>query len=575
MNIFDFKVGIKMKKANKRKLGDLLVQADMITKDQLKEGLQEQVKTGKKLGEILVEKGWVTEQNIIEVLEFQLGIPQVDLSKYVIDSKAAGMINENLAKRHMLIPIKIENNRLVVAMSDPLNVFALDDVRITTKMEVIPVIASLSDVKSAIDRMYGASKVASIAAEFQKQMQEKMKKQATYDSDSQSEEEVLNSPAVQLVNNIIEQAIRRNASDIHIEPFETYVRVRLRIDGQLQELLRTDLTTLNAMVTRIKILGKMNIAEKRLPQDGRIGVTLENNQLDLRVNVLPTIYGEKVVIRLIYRTGMQLTKEQLGFYTEDLDKFTRLLKNPHGIILVTGPTGSGKSTTLATALRELNRPNVNIITVEDPVENMIDGVNQVHVNVKAGLTFANALRAILRQDPDIVMIGEMRDSETCSIAVRAAITGHLVLSTLHTNDAPSSITRLIDMGVEPFMVATAVQGIIAQRLVRKICSNCSMPVSLTEEEAELLKVPMDTVVYKGKGCQVCSNTGYKGRMAVHEVMTLNAGIREMIAKGANANEIKEAAIQNGMNTLWINTRRNVLEGKTTVEELLRVAYGQE
>ena len=575
MNIFDFKVGIKMKKAEKKKLGDLLVQADMITKDQLKEALQEQVKTGKKLGEILVEKGWVTEQNIIEVLEFQLGIPQVDLSKYVIDSKAAGMINENLAKRHMLIPIKIENNRLVVAMSDPLNVFALDDVRITTKMEVIPVIASLSDVKSAIDRMYGASKVASIAAEFQKQMQEKMKKQATYDSDSQSEEEVLNSPAVQLVNNIIEQAIRRNASDIHIEPFETYVRVRLRIDGQLQELLRTDLTTLNAMVTRIKILGKMNIAEKRLPQDGRIGVTLENNQLDLRVNVLPTIYGEKVVIRLIYRTGMQLTKEQLGFYTEDLDKFIRLLKNPHGIILVTGPTGSGKSTTLAAALRELNRPNVNIITVEDPVENMIDGINQVHVNVKAGLTFANALRAILRQDPDIVMIGEMRDSETCSIAVRAAITGHLVLSTLHTNDAPSSITRMIDMGIEPFMVATAVQGIIAQRLVRKICSNCSTPVSLTEEEAEILKVPIETVVYKGKGCQVCNNTGYKGRMAVHEVMTLNAGIREMIAKGANANEIKEAAIQNGMNTLWINTRRNVLEGKTTVEELLRVAYGQE
>ncbi|NLM12794.1 MAG: Flp pilus assembly complex ATPase component TadA [Epulopiscium sp.] len=564
-----------MKKAEKKKLGDLLVQADMITKDQLKEALQEQVKTGKKLGEILVEKGWVTEQNIIEVLEFQLGIPQVDLSKYVIDSKAAGMINENLAKRHMLIPIKIENNRLVVAMSDPLNVFALDDVRITTKMEVIPVIASLSDVKSAIDRMYGASKVASIAAEFQKQMQEKMKKQATYDSDSQSEEEVLNSPAVQLVNNIIEQAIRRNASDIHIEPFETYVRVRLRIDGQLQELLRTDLTTLNAMVTRIKILGKMNIAEKRLPQDGRIGVTLENNQLDLRVNVLPTIYGEKVVIRLIYRTGMQLTKEQLGFYTEDLDKFIRLLKNPHGIILVTGPTGSGKSTTLAAALRELNRPNVNIITVEDPVENMIDGINQVHVNVKAGLTFANALRAILRQDPDIVMIGEMRDSETCSIAVRAAITGHLVLSTLHTNDAPSSITRMIDMGIEPFMVATAVQGIIAQRLVRKICSNCSTPVSLTEEEAEILKVPIETVVYKGKGCQVCNNTGYKGRMAVHEVMTLNAGIREMIAKGANANEIKEAAIQNGMNTLWINTRRNVLEGKTTVEELLRVAYGQE
>ena len=289
------------------------------------------------------------------------------------------MINENLAKRHMLIPIKIENEQLIVAMSDPLNVFALDDVRITAKMEVMPVIASLADVKSAIDKCMD-NKSSQYSSRIQKQMHEKIKKQATYDNDSQSEEEVLNSPAVQLVNNIIEQAIRRNASDIHIEPFETYVRVRLRIDGQLQELLKTDLTTLNAMVTRIKILGKMNIAEKRIPQDGRIGVTLDNNQLDLRVNVLPTIYGEKVVIRLIYRTGMQLRKEQLGFYPEDLDKFTSLLKNPHGIILVTGPTGSGKSTTLAAALRELNRPNVNIITVEDPVENMIDGINQVHVS---------------------------------------------------------------------------------------------------------------------------------------------------------------------------------------------------
>lgn len=564
-----------MKKIEKKKLGDLLVQADMITMDQLKEALKEQVKTGKKLGEILIEKEWVTEQNIVEVLEFQLGIPHVDLSKYVIDPKASAMINENLAKRHMLIPIKIENEQLIVAMSDPLNVFALDDVRITAKMEVMPVIASLADVKSAIDRMYGATKVASIAAEFQKQMHEKIKKQATYDDDSQSEEDVLNSPAVKLVNNIIEQAIRRNASDIHIEPFENYVRVRLRIDGQLQELLRTDLTTLNAMVTRIKILGKMNIAEKRIPQDGRIGVTFENNQLDLRVNVLPTIYGEKVVIRLIYRTGMQLRKEQLGFSSDDLEKFTGLLKNPHGIILVTGPTGSGKSTTLATALRELNQPNINIITVEDPVENMIDGVNQVHVNVKAGLTFASALRAILRQDPDIVMIGEMRDNETCSIAVRAAITGHLVLSTLHTNDAASSVTRLIDMGVEPFMVATAVQGIIAQRLVRKICPNCKMPVSLSEEEAEILNLHKETVVFKGKGCQNCSNTGYKGRMAIHEILVLNAKLRDLVAKGANADELKEAAIKFGMNTLYNNAKNSVLEGKTTVEELLRVAYSQD
>jgi len=563
-----------MKKTDKRKLGDLLVQADMLTVKQLKKALAEQERTGEKLGEILVKKGWVTEQNIVEVLEFQLGIPHVDLSKYAIDPKAASMISESLAKRYMLIPIQIENDRLVVAMSDPLNVYAIDDVKLATKMEVMPVIASLADVKQAIDRMYGVSKTVSIAEEFRRQMQEKPQKKNDLDEEM-DEADVLNSPAVKLVNSFIEQAIRRNASDIHIEPFENYVRVRLRIDGQLHEILKTDISALNAIVTRIKILGKMNIAEKRIPQDGRIGVTLDNNQLDLRVNTLPTIYGEKVVIRLLYRTGMQLRKEELGFCESDLKKFESLLMKPHGIILLTGPTGSGKSTTLATALRELNKPNVNIITVEDPVENMIEGINQVNVNAKAGLTFASALRAILRQDPDIVMIGEMRDTETASIAVRASITGHLVLSTLHTNDAPSSITRLIDMGIEPYLVATAVEGIIAQRLVRRICKNCKTAVHPTSDEAEILKIPKNSLIYKGKGCQACNNTGYKGRLAVHEVLVLDSSMREMIVKGANSDEIREFAINHGMITLWDNTKRNVLEGNTTVEELLRVAYGQE
>ncbi|HPT76025.1 MAG TPA: ATPase, T2SS/T4P/T4SS family [Defluviitaleaceae bacterium] len=563
-----------MKKTDKRKLGDLLVQADMLTVKQLKKALAEQERTGEKLGEILVKKGWVTEQNIVEVLEFQLGIPHVDLSKYAIDPKAASMISESLAKRYMLIPIQIENDRLVVAMSDPLNVYAIDDVKLATKMEVMPVIAGLADVKQAIDRMYGVNKTVSIAEEFRRQMQEKPQKKNGLDEEM-DEADVLNSPAVKLVNSFIEQAIRRNASDIHIEPFENYVRVRLRIDGQLHEILKTDISALNAIVTRIKILGKMNIAEKRIPQDGRIGVTLDNNQLDLRVNTLPTIYGEKVVIRLLYRTGMQLRKEELGFCESDLKKFESLLMKPHGIILLTGPTGSGKSTTLATALRELNKPNVNIITVEDPVENMIEGINQVNVNAKAGLTFASALRAILRQDPDIVMIGEMRDTETASIAVRASITGHLVLSTLHTNDAPSSITRLIDMGIEPYLVATAVEGIIAQRLVRRICKNCKTAVHPTSDEAEILKIPKNSLIYKGKGCQACNNTGYKGRLAVHEVLVLDSSMREMIVKGANSDEIREFAINHGMITLWDNTKRNVLEGNTTVEELLRVAYGQE
>lgn len=451
-------VGAKMARMTKKRLGDLLVEADMITRDQLMQALQEQKRTGKKLGEVLVDSGLITEQRILEVLEFQLGIPHVDLSKYEIESQATAKITENLARRHLLIPIRIEGDKLLIAMSDPLNVFALDDVAITARMEVISVIATSTDVKNAINRFYGANKAADLAAEFQKEIQEKKKKTAQFEDDTQSEGDIANSPAVKLVNTLIEQAIRRDASDIHIEPFEGYIRVRFRVDGQLHEALKTDIAALNAIVTRIKILGKMNIAERRLPQDGRIGVTVDENQLDLRVSILPTVYGEKVVIRLIYRKGFILKKEQLGLFPADLEKLSNLLRCPNGVILVTGPTGSGKSTTLSTALRTLNKPNVNIITVEDPVENMIDGINQVHVNVKAGLTFAEVLRSILRQDPDIVMIGEMRDSETAGIAIRAAITGHLVLTTLHTNDAASSITRLVDMGVEPYLVATALRG---------------------------------------------------------------------------------------------------------------------
>jgi type IV pilus assembly protein PilB len=476
----------------------------------------------------------------------------------------------------LLIPIKIiDAESIMVAMNDPLNVFALDDVEITTRMKPVPVLAKSQDIKEAINTYYGATKAVSLAAEFQKEIEEKKKKNSSQFDDEQSELDVANSPAVKLVNTIIDQAIIRGASDIHIEPFSGYVRVRLRIDGQLQQMLRTDISTLNGLVTRIKILGKMDIAERRIPQDGRIAVTFERTQLDLRVSVLPTVYGEKVVIRLIYHTGTVINKERLGFFQEDLDKFNKLLMNTNGVILVTGPTGSGKSTTLATAMKELNKDNVNIITVEDPVENVIEGVNQVHVNVKAGLTFPEALRSILRQDPDIVMIGEMRDTETASIAIRAAITGHLVLSTLHTNDSVSSISRLIDMGVESYMVASAVRGIIAQRLVREVCHSCCQEVTISPEDALILKVSENTKIKKAVGCKLCNNTGYKGRFAVHEIFMLTATVREAIAKGIKEEELKKLALEAGMRSLWDNTIRNVLNGRTTLDELYRVAYVQE
>lgn len=552
-------------------MGDLLVDAGMINQNQLEEAIEEQRATGRKIGEIIVNKGWITEQDIIEVLEFQLGIPHVDLTRYAIDPKATSLITEALAKRYMLIPLQIEKNTLKVAMSDPLNIYAIDDLRLITKMDIIPMIATSSNIKRAINGAYGVGKTQEMAKQFKEQMEDskvKSKKQ-----ENESIYDITNSPIVQFVDTIIDQAISRKASDIHIEPFETYIRIRLRVDGQLIELLRTHIESLNALTARIKILSKLDIAERRLPQDGRIEMVKDKEEIDLRVSVLPTIHGEKTVIRLLYRTGMKLSVEQLGFYPTDEEKFRSLLKTPNGIILVTGPTGSGKSTTLATALREINKPNINIITVEDPVENMIEGINQVAVNVKAGLTFANALRSILRQDPDVVMVGEMRDLETSEIAIRSAITGHLVLSTLHTNDATSSVARLIDMGCQSYMIGSAVRGIIAQRLVRKICPNCKVAYKLKEQEHKLTQIPIETTVYKGRGCQSCDKTGYKGRIGVHEVFVADLYMQELISSNKLTSEqFREQAINRGMRTLYDNALWNVVQGNTTVEEMLRITY---
>lgn len=564
-----------MQKIQRKTFGKLLLEAGIITEEQLNEAVEIQKQTGKKLGEILKEKGYITQDDIVQVLEFQLGIPHVNLERFDVEIEAVRKIPEHLAKRHELIPIKILNDKLVVAMSDPLNIFAIDDVKIYSGLEVIPNIASSDDIKKAIAKYYSTEEAIKVTEQFKKEKGLEIKPEDNI-------EDIVNSaPIVKLVNSIIEQGIKSRASDIHIEPQEKYIKIRYRIDGQLQEVMKYDIDLLPAIVTRIKITGNMDIAEKRIPQDGRMSMNLEGESFDLRLSVLPTVYGEKVVIRITSKTSFVKDKSQLGFYPDDLEKFNSILQNPHGIILVTGPTGSGKSTTLYAAIKDLNKPNINIITVEDPVEAKIEGINQVQVNVKAGLTFAAALRSILRQDPDVIMVGEIRDTETANIAISAAITGHLVLSTLHTNDAASSVSRLIDMGVEPFLVGSSLVGIVAQRLVRKICPKCAEEYTPDEFELKILKNDFeiedidDIKLIKGVGCSYCSYTGYKGRLGVYEIMVITPTIRRLINSRATSDIIKEKAIEEGMKTLKMNCMRLVLDKKTTISEMLRVAYSNE
>ena len=560
-----------MKKVQRKRIGDLLFETGMITQEQLEWAIKEQKRTGKRIGEVLVEAGIITEDNILGALEFQLGIPHMNLEQYNIDYNIASKVPESIARRYTVIAVGMDDNKLKVAMKDPLNMFALDDLKLSTKMEIIPILASEKAITNVINQTYTSAQTKSIVNQVERQMQDEIQRRVAVDE----EEDDDTAPMVQLVNNILQRCILKGASDIHIEPFEYYVRIRFRVDGQLHELTRTKKEMLNGITTRIKILSGLDIAERRLPQDGRMSKTVNGQQVDLRVSILPTVYGEKTVIRFIYRTGKDLGLDEIGFYPTDYEKVLNLLKNPHGIILLTGPTGSGKSTTLAAALKVLNEDKVNIITVEDPVENMIEGINQVATNSKIGLTFASALRSILRQDPDIIMIGEMRDSETSTIAIRAAITGHLVLSTLHTNDAASSIPRLIDMGTEAYMVGAAIKGVISQRLVRRLCPNCKTKHIVSTSESKIYNIPEGTEVYQSRGCNACNQTGYKGRLAVHEVLTIDTHLEDMISAGhTSTEEIKAEAIKRGMRTLWDNALYNVLQGKTTMEEMLRIAYEQ-
>ena len=561
----------------RKRLGDILVSADVITDEQLQEALKSQKVLGKKLGEILVETGIVSEDQIIDAIEEQTGIKKVDLNTIEFDRKAIGLISKKLCDKYSLIPFAFENNKIKVCLADPLNIFAIDDITIATGFEIETYISKKDDIIKFIELYYTSQQVTNAAMQLSKEASEN--KSNSKKSGIEENEDVKNAPVVKMVDFLFRNAIEMKASDIHIEPFETEIRIRYRIDGRLQIVNRLTPESLGPLVTRIKILAGLNIAEKRIPQDGRIAVDMGSGKsnIDLRVSILPVVNGEKVVIRVLNTGSSNIKKEQLGMTAENMAKLDRIIGNPHGIILVTGPTGSGKSTSLYAVLTELNKENVNIITVEDPVEYTLNGVNQVSVNNKAGLTFASGLRSILRQDPDVIMIGEIRDNETAEIATKAAITGHLVLSTLHTNDAPSSVIRLVDMGIQPYLVATSVVGIMAQRLVRRICPNCGEEYEATEHEKKLLGLDTDIPIKlrRGKGCRICNNTGYKGRIGLYEIMEVTREHREAIINGASADVLKDISLKNGMTTLGDECQRLVLEGKTTMSEMATITLLKE
>lgn len=566
-----------MSLAFKKKLGNILVENGKISEVQLMQALDKQKNTKKKLGEVLIEEGLITEEEIFEVLRLQLGFNRVYLDGMVIDEEVIKKVPLAIAKKYTLIPFELNGYVLSVAMEDPLNFFAADDVRITSGCEVQIFLATKSEINKAIDKYYSGQNVAKAAEELSKQNEMSAEEKEKQMKEAMAEEEINNAPIVKLVDSILKDAIKARTSDIHIEPFDNYVKIRYRIDGQLHEKQRLSKDSLASLVTRIKILSNLNIAEKRIPQDGRIKMKSDNKEIDMRVSVLPTIYGEKIVIRILNTNNFNITKEQLGMDPDDLEKLDRIIQAPYGIILATGPTGSGKSTTLYSILKELNRDDVNIVTVEDPVEYMLEGVNQVNVNAKAGLTFASGLRSILRQDPDIVMIGEIRDSETAEIAIRAAITGHVVLSTIHTNDAPSTVVRLMDMGIQSYLVGSSVVGIIAQRLVRRICPHCAEEYTASDYEKRILGVDPseDIKLYRGVGCLKCDETGYSGRLGVYEILEVTKEIRDLITKKADVEEIKQVAIRNGMKTIRKACENLVLNGRTTIDELIRTAFVKE
>lgn len=562
-------------KRKKVRIGDLLVQNGYITETQLNSALEEQKERKMKLGELLLALGYITPEKFAEALSDQLGIEWIDLRTDNIDENALKMINEDLMQRYGAIPFGFDEenpNILKVAMAEPTNLDAIDDLVLVTNMEIEPYFATNVQIAIQLDRMFGKKQAMEAAEQYQQQHAEEMAEEAEEQNKS-----IEDAPIVKIVKGMLEQAVRERASDIHIEPMEKTLRIRYRIDGVLREVMDYNSNLLPAMVARIKIISGLDISEKRKPQDGRLTIDVDNKEYDVRVSILPTVYGEKVVMRLTQKDGLTKEKRHLGLSEEDEKRLDDILHNPHGIILVTGPTGSGKSTTCYTVLNELNTEEVNVITVEDPVEANVKGVNQVQVNPKANLTFATALRSILRQDPDIIMIGEIRDAETAEIAVKASITGHLVISTLHTNSTSASVIRLIDMGIEPYLIGDSVVGIIAQRLIRRLCNECKKEKTASLEEKKILGVPLDKEqkIYEPCGCSRCGNTGYSGRIAIYEIMPITTKMRAKIHDRANADELRETAVNEGMNTLRMSAARNVLEGISSMQEMLKVTYEME
>ncbi|MEW6145347.1 MAG: type IV-A pilus assembly ATPase PilB [Thermodesulfobacteriota bacterium] len=569
-------------------MGDILIKEDVINLDQLKTAIQEQKETGKRLGETLLNLGYIDEHQLVAYLSKQYGVPAINLDQFDISMDVLKTVSRESAIKHKLIPINRSGSTLVVAMSDPSNIFAVDDLKFATGHNIEVVVTSERSIRNAIERFYGSQQEWEDARKAQESTAAVDKLMGDLDDfliEISGEENIdLNdlekaseeAPVIKLVNHLLMDSIRKGASDIHIEPYEKSLRVRYRIDGVLYDVMHPPVKLKNAVTSRVKVMSNLDIAERRLPQDGRIKVKMaQNRTMEYRVSVVPTLFGEKVVMRILDKESLQLDLTKLGFYEDQLEVFRRSIYQPFGMVLITGPTGSGKTTTLYSSLMDLNRIDVNISTAEDPVEYSLPGVNQVQVHEEIGLTFASCLRSFLRQDPDIILVGEIRDYETAEIAIKSALTGHLVLSTLHTNDAPSTITRLLNMGVEPFLVTASLNAIVAQRLVRVVCPECKKETEVAPQVLIDLGVSpkevADYIVYKGsgEGCKTCSGTGYKGRLAVFEVMELTDELKEFILSGASSLEIKREAIRQGMRTLRQSALQKLKQGVTSIEEVVR------
>lgn len=548
-------------KQGRKRLGDLLVEANVLTEDQLQHALAIK-QPNERLGDVLIKEQLVTEQTLIEVLEFQLGIPHVNLGQFPIDSEIIQLVPKEIAKRYLLVPLRKEKNKLFVAMADPMDYFAIEELRMLTGFRIEPCIATKQDLNKTISKYY----------ELQATMDAALNDLVGTTEEDNSDIVAEDSPIVVLVNQIINDAVVQGASDIHFDPQDNEFRIRFRVDGMLKTERSLPKSMQNMVIARLKIMGNLNITESRLPQDGRIQIQAQMRAIDIRLSTLPTIYGEKVVMRVLDTKNAQISINGLKFSEQNQQKFERMIRKPNGIVLITGPTGSGKSSTLSATLNDLNDEALNIITVEDPVEYQLEGINQIQVREEVGLTFAAGLRSILRQDPDVIMIGEIRDTETAQMATRASLTGHLVFSTLHTNSAIESIDRLKDMGIEPYLITSSLEGIVAQRLVRRVCRDCGRTRDVTAtEQAVLLKYGFhSTQVHAGTGCPACNHTGYRGRIALHEVFELDEEAKQLILVGAASNEILQNAMKKGYEPLVHDGLQKALNGLTTIEEVIRV-----